>query len=66
MHVSVPEKMSKSMSFQELVKRLPENVSKNTAKSLTVPIVFVCLLHLANEKVNCFMFNMDSVSNVCH
>ncbi|XP_074641722.1 condensin complex subunit 2-like [Tubulanus polymorphus] len=37
-------------TFSELVDVLPNKVSKNMAKNLSVPIAFVCLLHLANEK----------------
>lgn len=37
-------------SFQSLLQELPQNVSKGMAKNLSVPIAFVCLLHLANEK----------------
>ena len=39
------------LMFQELLKDLPGKVSGQTAKNLSVPIAFVCLLHLANEKV---------------
>ncbi|ESO96826.1 hypothetical protein LOTGIDRAFT_231660 [Lottia gigantea] len=42
--------MNTSWSFQSLLEQLPEKVSTNTAKNLSVPIAFVCLLHLANEK----------------
>lgn len=49
------KEMEGKMSFQKLLKDLPEKVSGQTAKNLSVPIAFVCLLHLANEKVwyNC-------------
>ena len=39
-------------SFQSLVQELPQKLSKNMSKNLSVPIAFVCLLHLANEKVS--------------
>ena len=45
--------MNGSLSFQDLLNYLPQNVSTHMAKNLSVPIAFVCLLHLANEKV-CF------------
>ena len=45
--------MNGSLSFQDLLNDLPQNVSTHMAKNLSVPIAFVCLLHLANEKV-CF------------
>ncbi|KAK6185759.1 hypothetical protein SNE40_007921 [Patella caerulea] len=48
--VTNDEMMSKTWSFQSLLQELPEKVSTNTAKNLSVPIAFVCLLHLANEK----------------
>lgn len=43
--------MDGTLSFQELLNDLPQNVSTHMAKNLSVPIAFVCLLHLANEKV---------------
>ena len=39
-------------SFKELYEQLPGKLSKTMAKNLSIPIVFVCLLHLANEKVS--------------
>lgn len=45
--------MNGTLSFQELLNDLPQNVSTHMAKNLSVPIAFVCLLHLANEKVGC-------------
>lgn len=39
-------------SFQTMINELPERISKTMSKNLSVPIAFVCLLHLANEKVN--------------
>ena len=38
-------------SFKEIYTKLPEKLSKNMAKNLSVSIAFVCILHLANEKV---------------
>ena len=52
--VEEPEKhdhVHGAKSFKELMHTLPEKVSKNMARNLSVPITFVCLLHLANEKV---------------
>ncbi|XP_067656794.1 condensin complex subunit 2-like [Haliotis asinina] len=42
--------MNEMWTFQTLLTKLPGKVSSNTAKNLSVPIAFVCLLHLANEK----------------
>lgn len=39
-------------SFKNIYSNLPEKISKNMAKNLSVPIAFVCVLHLANEKVS--------------
>jgi len=38
--------------FSRLYSMLSKQVSSVTAKNLSVPISFVCLLHLANEKVS--------------
>lgn len=46
------KEMPGKLSFQQLLRDLPEKVSGQTAKNLSVPIAFVCLLHLANEKVS--------------
>ena len=42
-------------SFKQLLEHLPTKVSKNMCKNLSVPIAFVSLLHLANEKVSVIM-----------
>lgn len=42
--------MSTDWQFQTLLERLPHRVSEVAARNLSVPIAFVCLLHLANEK----------------
>ena len=39
-------------SFVHMVTELPEKISQNMCNNLSVPIAFVCLLHLANEKVS--------------
>ncbi|XP_045188524.2 condensin complex subunit 2-like isoform X2 [Mercenaria mercenaria] len=44
------KEMEGKLTFQKLLNDLPEKVSGQTAKNLSVPIAFVCLLHLANEK----------------
>ncbi|XP_076436005.1 LOW QUALITY PROTEIN: condensin complex subunit 2-like [Babylonia areolata] len=44
------DKMCGEWSFQTLLESLPSQVSAGMAKNLSVPIAFVCLLHLANEK----------------
>ncbi|XP_074599350.1 non-SMC condensin I complex subunit H [Brevipalpus obovatus] len=41
---------SKSLPFSDLYKKLPEKVGNMMAKNLSVPIAFVALLHLTNEK----------------
>ena len=38
-------------SFKDVYAKLPGKLSKHMAKNLSVSIAFVCLLHLANEKV---------------
>ena len=45
------KEMHGTLTFQKLLNDLPEKVSGQTARNLSVPIAFVCLLHLANEKV---------------
>ncbi|XP_060079237.1 condensin complex subunit 2-like [Ylistrum balloti] len=42
--------MTGTCTFQDLLNILPDKVSSQTAKNLSVPIAFACLLHLANEK----------------
>lgn len=43
--------MTETQAFQHLLKELPVKLSDQMARNLSVPIAFVCLLHLANEKV---------------
>ena len=50
--VSPDAKVEEPHSFQKMVEVLPSKLSKTMASNLSVPIAFVCLLHLANEKVN--------------
>ncbi|XP_019646176.1 PREDICTED: condensin complex subunit 2-like [Branchiostoma belcheri] len=49
-HSAEEEAVSGEQTFTELMQELPTMVSGQTAKNLSVPIAFVCLLHLANEK----------------
>ena len=66
--------MSGAHSFHEMVKHLPDRLSKQMAENLSVPIAFVCLLHLANEKVCIVIFTARKRSlwkgnvftRVCH
>ena len=44
-------------SFQHLCENVSKGQSESMSKNLSVPICFVCLLHLANEKVS----NLPSV-----
>ena len=43
--------ISGSQSFKEAYESLPSKLSRNASKNLSVPIAFVCMLYLANEKV---------------
>ena len=47
----VKESVTKPYNFTELYHTIPHKISKQMAKNLSIPIAFVCLLHLANEKV---------------
>ncbi|XP_033102738.1 condensin complex subunit 2-like isoform X2 [Anneissia japonica] len=44
------DKVTQQKSFKEMYSTLPREISKNMSKNLSVPIAFVCLLHLCNEK----------------
>ena len=46
-------------SFKDLYQKVPPLIPKQMAKNLSVPIAFVCILHLANEKVF-FLFEQGS------
>ncbi|XP_041370641.1 condensin complex subunit 2-like [Gigantopelta aegis] len=49
--LSMKEKsMSEQWSFNKMLESLPSHISESAVKNLSVPIAFVCLLHLANEK----------------
>ncbi|XP_032808032.1 condensin complex subunit 2 [Petromyzon marinus] len=43
-------KVSKEILFSEMYKKLPARLPISMSKNLSVPMAFVCLLHLANEK----------------
>lgn len=45
-----PETMKENKQFSDIYKELPKLLSKNNAEALSVPISFISLLHLANEK----------------
>lgn len=47
----VTKSLNNGTDFSKLYSTLSSRVSSATAKNLSVPIGFVCLLHLANEKV---------------
>ena len=57
-------------SFQEVLNKLPKRLTKQTARNCSVPIAFVCLLHLANEKVkpsgSLFNFSYLHVFNIIY
>ncbi|EDQ86567.1 uncharacterized protein MONBRDRAFT_28164 [Monosiga brevicollis MX1] len=42
--------LSRHHALSELVSDVPQTLPSKTASNLSVPIMFVCLLHLANEK----------------
>ncbi|XP_022258757.1 condensin complex subunit 2-like [Limulus polyphemus] len=48
--VSTPDRMDGEMSFSHIYKTLPHQLSSLMTKNLSVPIAFVCLLHMVNEK----------------
>ena len=51
----VTKSFNNGTDFSKLYSTLSSRVSSATAKNLSVPIGFVCLLHLANEKVKHIM-----------
>ena len=55
--------MDKTISFASLLSELPKRVSGQTAENLSVPIAFVCLLHLANEKVCKVNTSQNNIDN---
>lgn len=42
--------MESTQRFSQVVSHVPSKVPAAMAQNLSVPIMFVCLLHLANEK----------------
>ncbi|XP_065071415.1 condensin complex subunit 2-like [Rhopilema esculentum] len=56
-----PEKQELK-SFKEVYSVLPEKLSQNASKNLSVPIAFVCLLYLANEK-GLELFSSDTMED---
>ena len=50
--VKLLDKVTTEQSFKQVYHTIPKKISGSTAKNLSVPICFVCLLHLANEKVS--------------
>lgn len=57
--------MDKTISFTSLLSELPNRVSAQMADNLSVPITFVCLLHLANEKVSEMFVVFSAISLLC-
>ena len=53
--VSSTQAKEQNVMFQGLFGEVTSRVSSMMAKNLSVPIMFVCLLHLANEKVSILM-----------
>jgi condensin complex subunit 2 len=45
------ESVTKPCTFTELYHTIPGKISKQMANNLSIATAFVCLLHLANEKV---------------
>ena len=43
--------MRNYLTFQQLLSTLTTRLHSSVVKNLSVPITFVCLLHLANDKV---------------
>ncbi|XP_076359105.1 non-SMC condensin I complex subunit H [Tachypleus tridentatus] len=48
--VPLPDRMDGKMLFSHLYRMLPQQLSSVMIKNLSVPIAFVCLLHMVNEK----------------
>ncbi|XP_063934301.1 condensin complex subunit 2-like [Zophobas morio] len=49
--------------FSEIFKKIPKQMPEELARNVSVPMCFVCLLHLANEKGLCIEQN-DSMSDL--
>ncbi|XP_018366566.1 PREDICTED: condensin complex subunit 2 [Trachymyrmex cornetzi] len=48
--VDVTDRMKESKQFSDVYKALPKLLTKSNAEALSVPISFISMLHLANEK----------------
>jgi len=60
--VVVPAAMVAEKPFQSILEQLPQSMSEDVAREVSVPYCFVCLLHLANEKhLSIRQENMDSL-----
>jgi len=46
--------VNRHLTFQQLLNTLSTRLHSSVVKNLSVPIAFVCLLHLANDKVTIF------------
>ncbi|KAG1682500.1 Condensin complex subunit 2 [Nymphon striatum] len=58
---TIPSKMEGEIKFSNLYKILPQKVPSSTAENLSVPLTFVCFLHLVNEK--CLKLIGDDMSD---
>lgn len=45
------KEMKREWGFQSLLQALPSHLSGSTARNLSIPMAFLCLLQLANEKM---------------
>lgn len=52
-------KITLTLTFKDLLQRLPELLPKNTIDNINVSVIYVALLHLANEH----NFNIETKSN---
>jgi len=48
--VDTQDRITVPQAFADVIAELPSKVPKKVAQELSVPLAFVCLLHLANEK----------------
>ena len=49
-HKRRKSKSSEEISFHEILQDLPDKLPESERASVSVPLAFICLLHLANEK----------------
>jgi hypothetical protein len=60
--VSIPSAMQVEKPFQHVLEQLPNSMSEDVVREVSVPYCFVCLLHLANEKhLSIRQENMDAL-----